>query len=563
MASVLQIRFAQTDPAAKQDITNITQTQNKPWSSVEELRYDDVEPPENYLTCEKNYGLLNGKMKAFPNDPASKRWGYWSESVSGIDGSFGINIPTIDITFSVNHKSIGVTLYFHTHTGDHAREVRLTWYDSSNVVIHQGVYQIKSHFGNVEQKVDGYRRIKIEFLSTNLPNRYIKMYALDIGLVRTFMDKEVSQCDIFEDIDPTVESISINTLNSKIITRNSIFSPLMSADYDDMMMKKQSLTVYKNDKVYGFFFLDKWNDPFQSGIVFDIEAADAMSVLDLYDFNGGLYTNKPVTELLNEIFNICFPTRLVTYQLDDSLSTKTVTGWIPRCKCGEAFQHIMFAIRAIADTSRRRHIWIYQPDTEITYEIPLTQRYRKIKDETTDYYSGVDVTSYNYTQSTEEKQLFKQELGVGSYRVNFNEPIHSCTATGATITTTHPNYVIVNVTSATEVIVSGKVYKSNPLTHSARTEVATGQIESIKSYDGYYLVGRSIGNQIAQQNLQWLQNRIKSEMDIVLNDREVGYVAQVETRGRDLVGTITAIDSNLRANKSTVTVIGNAVGGGL
>ena len=557
--SELLIRFGQLDPVAKGDIQTITTSPIKPWNTINSLKEDNIQPPALYATGEWNYTIADGNMGEFPDNPNGTDWGFWSDEFSDESGLFA-SPPTLDMAFSVNHKSVGLTFYFYPNTDDYARNIRVTWYDSSNNVIYTDEYAFTSPVGVLSENVADWRRIKVEFLETNIRNRFLKLYALDFGVLRTFTDTEISSCQVLEEIDPTVETISINTLNATIRTRDSIFSPITSADFTDMMMKRQPMDLIKDGILFGKFYLEKWVDPYQSGIEFDLEAGDAVSVLDLYTFDGGLYSNTPVTAVLTAIFDLAFPTHLVTYELDPEYQSSTLTGYIPICSCGEAFQHVMFALHAVADTSRRANVWIYPADTAVTYEINRLERYRRGQDEPTEYYSGVRVISYSYSASTVATDLFNDTLTVGRHRIDgYSGPHASYTVTGATIAVSHVNYVELSVAVAGKVNLRGIPYLENTQVHKISEEVTAGEAESVMDYEGYTLVNPGIALYIAQKELDWLKNRIRSESEIVLDNREVGYIARVETTGIPLQGTIISLDSNLRANKSDMVVIGNAV----
>ena len=551
----LQLKFGVIDPAAKADIGDITAQDKKPWSVIDDLCYDNLPLPANYATMEWNHDIDD--QVEFPDIPNPiDTWGLWSDSYSDANGDF-TNPPTLDITFSANHKSPGLTFYFYPHSDDYASAVRVTWYYSTGSIILANEYTITSTIGVVTEPVEDYRHIKIEFLSTNIRHRFVKLYALEYGIVRLLQDDEIDSCKILEEIDPTVETISINTLNCRMRTRDSIFSPITSPSHDDMMMRRQPMTVTRDGTPFGTFFLEDWEDPYQSGLVFDFRAGDAVSVMDLYTFWGGIYANKPVTELLDEIFNIVFPTGLIKYELEDIYATSTVTGWIPICGCGEAFQHICFALNAVADTSRREYVWIYQRDTDVTFNIQLNEQYLKGRDGPTKYISGVDVVSYDYVPGIETTQAYSGSLPVGQHTIRFTEPLHSLTISGGTIITAHPNYAVVNVPTAAGVTLTGNKYLSNPLVHSIRAEIAAGEVETVKKFEGYTLVSRDIADYILHKEFEWFQNRILTENDVRLGDKEVGYIADLKTRGRDVIGTIVSLESNLRADKSTMRVVGN------
>ena len=554
----LQLKFMQIAPDAKRQITNITRTAIKPWARISDLQLDRVDYPPNSMTNEWGFTVLDGSRIEFPNNTASHTWGFWSNNMSRANCTFASN-PAIEISFAEGQKSAGVTLHFYPGVQqDHARNVQVTWFDASNTIMHSGTYELFSNIGSVAEAIDGFWRVRIEFLDTTHPHRYIKLYAIDIGLIRIFLDEEISTCRILEEVDPTVESISVNTLNATIRTRNSIFSPVTSPDFDNMMMARQHMEVSRNNEPFGTFFLKNWVDPHQAGIEFKLKAEDAMALFDLYPFDGGIYENTLITTILDTIFNIVFPTQLVVYNLHESLRNRRVSGWIPADTCGYAFQLIMFAINGIADTSRHNSIEIYPTAEDISYTMDLTEQYLGGKDKLAEYFSGVDVYSYRYSRGTVEiQELFNDTLTVGQHQINFRTPQHGLAVTGATFVRQHPNFAIVNVTTSGNVRITGREYIESQQVHSVRSSVAAGEINAIKKFENYTLVSPNIGQWLAEQQYAHLQKRIESENDVVLGDRTVGRLVHLGTRGKWVDGLITRLNINLRGGRASMTTFGN------
>ena len=909
----LEIKFEASDPHAKPDLSVITSPNKAPWSNLADLCYDNMPTPGFFATLETNYTVLDGNADEFPDTYGSLTWGYFSDSVSDANGDFDAP-PVLALTFNDPHKSPGLTLHFYPHTKDYAALVNVSWYSDSagTVLLHFGQYGLNGVEAPIAQAVDGYRHIKIEFLKTNTPYRYVKLWAVEFGVTRIFTDDEIDACNVLEEIDPTSGSISINTLNARIRTRSSIFSPVTSPSFDDMMMERQKLELYRNGSLFGVFFLapQGWEDVTQDGIVFDITAEDAMSVLDSYEFLGGLYNNKPAAELLDEIFLICFPTGIITYLLDVELQSATVTGYIHIGTCGEAFQHICFALNATADTARTDHIWIYGREVDVksdglpsstdfqpfapaenlrshqeptffssqepnytllsgmlpefpdysldrlnfgwisesmsdingsfteppkviiqfetthnftglelnfgpyeneymldirgafydehgalikqaiytfatnpaewvdyvagyrrieievlrtsaperfariafidygkSFFVPLTKQYRKGRDAPTEFVSGVEVVSHRFSPIAEEITVYDGLLGLGQSLLRFDEPLHSLEISGGDIIDSADNWAIVNVApvsllsnliqnpmfsrdelwgttmgnaptfipgnpptysedalfgersivfnvgvapggeenrlvaylpeaitghkyygriyvktqgdnqpssnaqfqwynvtpnlvfaevkgnypgwtalssivqhggatggdrlrimqsptttaktwiggvmivditqafgagnepdqdwfdnnlpmfegelDAYPITLTGKRYIDNTLTHFAGKSLPAGKIANVKQYENYSLVSPDTGGWLAQRIYDYYQDRIHTEITCVLNDLEVGYIAEVETRRRNVVGVIVRADSDLRANKADLDIIGNAINLGM
>ena len=552
----IQIRFAQIDPAAKQDITTIATSTQKSWAVPNDLKLDSVAEPGNYATSEWNYVVMDGTMNEFPNITTSKIWGVWTNDYSNSSGAF-LTPPYVDITFASPHKSNGITLYFYPHTDDYAKTVIVTWY-SGATVLSTGTFTLNDVVAPISRYVNGYNRIRISFLTTNIPQRYIKLYGIDFGLIRILDSPEVSACRIIKEVDPTGEAVAVSTADAIIRTESGIFAPI-TGDNPNETIDYQHFNVIKDSEHYGSFFLTSWDDSRQSGIEFNISGDNAIGILDLYPYLGGIYVNKSVSSLITELFSIAFPTGLIKYTLDPSYNAATVTGWIPAGSCMLALQHICFAINATVDTERNGDVWIYPRETSTTFIIGLDEQRRRGKFGFTEYFSGVDITAYNYVAGAEISEVINAQLSAGQYTFKFDQPYHSYSATGATILASGANYVRVNVTSLSNVIVTAKNYIDNARTFSVRHTVEIGRIENIKEYTGYTLVNPSNAYSIANQRLDILSKRIAADVSVILNNFEVGYIADIKTTGKTINGLIKRIDMDLRSEWAEMEIIGDVV----
>jgi len=496
--------------------------------------------------------------------------------------------PTLDIGFTFNHKSPGLTLLFYPHSEDWASEVRVAWYSVppeyeyrrdrnsgfiqvevySGVIIKSGTYTISSTVGQIVENIVNFRHIKIEFLSTNIRHRFVKMSGINYGQGRSFQDSDIDTASILEEIDPTSNEITINTLNFRIKTHNPEFS-LVSGVGDDMLMSNQQMTIIGDQKEFGTFFLQfPWKDVHGNGTVIDFQAVDAIGVMDKYDFWGDVYVDVPIETLIGQLFAICFPTQLIRYVIDPVFAGLRVSGWIPKCKCRQALQYICFVIGAVADDSRRDYVWIYKPDTEISGVVD--KRYMGPTIEPTTYYSGVDVISYEYALSDETMEAFKGVLPAGQKPIRFNEPINNIQiSSGATILSKSANHAIINVTVPGEITITGNRYIVNQTVFSERAEVPAGEVENIKTYDNCTLMSPAYAPKRAGSLFAYLKQRTQWTGDIRLEDREVGYKYEIPTasrtysgqvyQGLPIQGTAEQLDINMRGNRARMKVIGDVV----
>jgi len=356
------MKLSQVDVNTKRDTQSITGIAYQPWSVLDDLRYDRLQPPELFSTNEFNFSLLDGSMSEMPDNLSGYTWGVFGEGMSCQYGVYTTHTK-VKQSFQDPHKSKGITLYYYSDCG---YTVRVTWYSDTagSIVIKSGEYETTSNVGVVRESVSGFRCITVEFLASSIPYRFVKWWSIDFGITRIVTDEEIDIISILEEIDPTSEGISANIMRGIIRSKNSFVSPTTSPDFDDMFMEHQMLTIERSDKPFGVFFLETWEDPYQSGIQFEITAACAISILELYPHMGGMYQNEPVINLLNDIFNKCFSTGLVTYSIDPVYQDSTVTGWIPIGNCAYALQHIAFALNATVNAARSGDIRIYPREVE-------------------------------------------------------------------------------------------------------------------------------------------------------------------------------------------------------
>ena len=110
------------------------------------------------------------------------------------------------------HSSAGLTLHFYEPTGDWASDVLIQWYGPNEELLGTGRFAPDGVDYYCAKKVEGYRRVKITFLATSRPGRYLKLSALDYGVSMTFSGKEVVTAHVLESIDPLSNELSILSL---------------------------------------------------------------------------------------------------------------------------------------------------------------------------------------------------------------------------------------------------------------------------------------------------------------------------------------------------------------
>lgn len=208
------------------------------------------------------------ELLIFPEVPEAYFWGLWSAVQSGESGAFA-DPPVLDIQFSQAHSSSGLTLHFYAPTGDWASKLKIQWYGADGGLLASALFTPDAVDFYCAKKVDRYRRIRLTFLETNHPGRYLKLAGLDYGVYLHFAGDEIVKAHVLEECDPLSAEISINTLGLTLYNKEGRFSILNPEGYFDVLQHKQKLTVWEDVRpearstsstsyCMGTFYLSDW-----------------------------------------------------------------------------------------------------------------------------------------------------------------------------------------------------------------------------------------------------------------------------------------------------------------
>lgn len=249
------------------------------------------------------------------------------------------------ITFTQDHSSSGLTLHFYSPTEDWASRVKIQWFSQDGGLISTALFYPNSVDYYCAKKVENYRRIRIYFLETNRPGRYLKLAGIDYGVYLHFSGHEIVEAHVLEECDPISSEISINTLNVSLYNKEGRFSILNPEGYFDVLQHKQKFTIWEDVKqdarstssvsyCMGTFYLSDWSN--SGDTLADFSAVDAIGLLDGSPFDGGIY-DTTAAELAEAIL------AGYSYTLDESLAAERVQGYIAAGTRREALQQLAFA----------------------------------------------------------------------------------------------------------------------------------------------------------------------------------------------------------------------------
>lgn len=475
----------------------------------------------DYALCLPNYSKLDGYYENMPETP--EEMGYISKAVSDSEGSFNSN-PTMTITLSDYVKSRGISLYQNDHSQDYADEINIKWYKDDEVVADEDFKPNDVDYLCVKQ-VDLYNKVVIEFKHTSKPYRYVFIRDFDFGIIRIFTEKEITDCGVFQEIDPISTELSINTMDFSLLNINEL-------DLD--FQKSQKCKVYFDKNIIGMFFIKKGTR--ESQYKYSISTEDFISILDNNYHFGGIYANKNAVELINEIFE----GESIEVNIDDSFKDVTLTGYLPYDTKRNNLGQIALSIGAIVDTSFDDTLYIYPyPQTEAK-EINEQEIYSdSLKINHGDIVTGVELIIHSYSESNESQELFKDTL-VGQTLVEFTEPMYNLSISGGTIDSYSVNHAYITG-QGNEVILTGYKYSDDKQVIAMNNAYAINDKKIMKVQDAT-LVNSNNAPTILNRLYEYYNNNQSLDLSMILDDYEVSDNVTIETYEGTKKGIITSAD---------------------
>lgn len=551
MRTNTRVEFGLYDVTARGDSAPSCTTA-KPFCNLgRDLLLESVPSQNKYGTLESEQWLMDGSFSFFPEVPEQYFWGMWSTTQSDKSGVFP-DPPVLDITFTQDHSSSGLTLHFYSPTEDWASRIKIQWFSQDGGLISTALFYPDAVDYYCAKKVENYRRIRIHFLETNRPGRYLKLAGIDYGVYLHFSGHEIVGAHVLEECDPLSSEISINTLNVSLYNKEGRFSILNPEGYFDVLQHKQKFTVWEDVKqdarstgsvsyCMGTFYLSDWSN--SGDTLADFSAVDAIGLLDGAPFDGGIY-DTTAAELAEAILTG------YSYTLDESLAAERVQGYIAAGTRREALQQFAFAIGAVVDCSRGELIRIAPAPSKasgmITYD-------RKLQDGSkvtlNPLITAVTVTAHRYLPGEATEELYRDTLDPGIYRVTFNAPavVDSLTVTGAELTESGVNLCTLTVAKAGEVCVTGRKYTDSTvvLRRTAANLPPNAQDNELTVTDAT-LVGPSRAEAVAVRVLEHYAQRYEQNFSMVAGDEKLADRLIIQSFGGEMVrGVLTKLEFDL------------------
>lgn len=551
MRTNTRVEFGLYDVTARGDSSPACDATQPFCSLRRDLLVEAVPSQVKYGTLESRQWLMDGSFSFFPEVPEAYFWGLWSAVQSGESGAF-TDPPVLDIQFSQAHSSSGLTLHFYAPTGDWASKLKIQWYGADGGLLASALFTPDAVDFYCAKKVDRYCRIRLTFLETNHPGRYLKLAGLDYGVYLHFAGDEIVKAHVLEECDPLSAEISINTLGLTLYNKEGRFSILNPEGYFDVLQHKQKLTVWEDVRpearstsstsyCMGTFYLSDWEN--SGDTLADFTAVDAVGLLDGAPYDGGVY-DTTAGALAADILDG------YSYTLDEELAAERVQGYLAAGTRREALQQLAFAIGAVVDCSRSDLIRISPAPARASGMIAYDRKFQDGSKVTLNpLITAVAVTAHRYQAEDAASELYKDTLEPGTYQVTFSAPAvaDSLTVTGATLAGRGVNRCTLTVAKAGEVCVTGRKYVDSTivLRRAAANLPPNAQDNELTVTDAT-LVSPDRATAVANRVLDYYAQRYEQTFRMIAGDEKLADRLIVQSFGGEMVrGVLTKLEFDL------------------
>lgn len=510
---------------------NVTNSASEQMDFVDLTELDRENDIKHYGTLEGDNWLLTDDVLILPDDLESIDLGYVSEQISDASGNFASPI-TITRTYNGSFSAPGISLTFDTYNGLYGKNVNIKWYRDSTL-LYDNDYEIDKAVYFAEQNVVAFNKVVITFTNVNKPSRYLRIFKIDDGVIREFYKDEIVGLTITENISDTGESLQINTMDLKLISKSNV---------KILWQRVQALKVYNNSDYYGTFFVESAD---RTGNSYDLTTYDLVGMLDNTTHYGGIYSNASASLLIADIM------KDIPYELDDELASEVLTGYLPIDKARNNLMQVAFAINAVVDTSRTDKVRIYPMPLYNPSNVTIIDEERagnQVSEKINAPVTRIELTTHKYVYTNEDASELYNDVLNGSLFVNFGAPYYNLSISGGTIIDSGTNYALISGTGGT-VVLSGYNYNDEQTVLSVDNPLNTNNtIPNLKSINTATLVNSSNAASILTRLSEALFNNSTLDVKFILGDEKVGDYIQISTDEGDKIGQILKLQYELINN---------------
>lgn len=443
-----------------------------------------------------------------------KNDGMWSNCLSDGDGYFD---EEIEITFKADSEywSNGLTFTFDDSNNIYSTDLSIEW-RSNNDLVAKADFSPDSAVFFCEQKVEACDEIIVRFKRINAPYTRLRIRTVEYGYDKIFSGSEIKSISVSQKYDPTTTTLEINTVGLTI--------------YDDdgreySFDERQPVSIYHNGTLKQMSFISSAKRTGKCS--WNVSTEDYIGLLENIKFNGGVYSEVRLFNLLEDIFK----TAKVPYAVQSGVQNVLLSGYIPRTTCREALMQVLFAAGVSATTAEKPYVYIFEPQNETNSVIPSNCIMEGQTFEKQPRVTEVELYGHKYIHSYgKEDTLYENKDGTeqDELLVEFSDPIWLLEITDGEILEESHNHAVIK--AGTECVLTGRKFEHVQFVKSKKNpKTLASDIENVKSIKTATLISENNIDKILNLCYNELTNNNTTSMSIAEREADIQYYTYGET----------------------------------
>lgn len=236
--TVARVRFSFTDPEAPGAARLVQVPPEREVSRKHQILLGKPESVGEIATFEPDFWKLDGSFM-LPRTDTPGVYGLRTQVLSDSTGMI-VNSPILRISFAEAVSMPGLSLFFDPRDGQYATLVRMD--GKLGVSLVHSV--LRENAGAVMVVDEGFANIdvlEISFLSTNEPNRGVRLLGLLFGLYLAFEDATLFNASTVAEVDITGRTLPRNELNVSVVNLEGRFSYGAENGYSQYLQMRQAV----------------------------------------------------------------------------------------------------------------------------------------------------------------------------------------------------------------------------------------------------------------------------------------------------------------------------------
>lgn len=529
----LEVRYIDI-PDGAQSAATITGENAQRFSDTEILKSRSMDIP--WATLENGEWLLDGSRKLIPDDLKSRESGWWSAEVSGGDGYFS-DPPALDFVLDASYSATGLSFVFSPSTDQWCSEIHVEWY-RGNAFLHQTTAFPDSAVWTLDHTLEGFDRVRIEFLRTNIPGQFAKVQMLVIGQIIVFGEDELVEVRHLTECDHRFSELPINTMHVHVQDRKGRnLAP----------QQNQRMELIRNDQTIAVQYISEGRRESAGSYSFECQ-----SVIGLLadDYMGGILRNIPLETLLDDILEER------SYAVDPKFAGKLISGYLPVCTRREALQQVAFAVGALVMTHGGDAIRLVEPPKIVSCVFSRDKVFPGASMEVSPRVSKVSVTGHSYSKSAESVTLMSNDPLVGlNELITFDEPYYDYAISGGEILASGDNWV--RIFAGGDVTLTAKKYNHITFTRTKiNPKASPSDRGNVVSVDNVALITNDNADEILDRLFEASTSRHTLTQEAIIEGQKVGMMTtSVNPWGNQTKGVIVSMDSTYTQNGHVASMV--------